>query len=119
MATRTTTKNSVSPATTEKAKAAKPAKAVAEAETPKKAPAAKPASSAASAALDAPRAKSSTTQPAAPAKAKPQVSSEQRRQYVAEAAYFIAERRGFVGGTEHQDWLEAEVLIERMLSGNV
>lgn len=36
----------------------------------------------------------------------------QRR--VAEAAYFRAERRGFVGGTPEQDWFEAEEELRRL-----
>ena len=36
-----------------------------------------------------------------------QVNNEQHR-YIAEAAYYRAERRGFVPGFEELDWLEAE-----------
>ena len=36
----------------------------------------------------------------------------QRR--VAEAAYFRAERRGFVGGSPEQDWFEAEDELRRL-----
>jgi hypothetical protein len=32
---------------------------------------------------------------------------------VAEAAYFRAEQRGFVGGSPEQDWFEAEVELRR------
>jgi hypothetical protein len=111
MATRTTSKNSASPAAADKTKPAKPAKAATEA--PKETVAAKEAAGDTAA---APRARSAAKKDAAPAAAAPQVTSEQRRQFVAEAAYFIAERRGFAGGTEHQDWLEAEALIDRMLA---
>ena len=45
------------------------------------------------------------------------VSPEQRYQMIMEAAYFRAETRGFVGGDPAQDWLEAEVEIDRMLQG--
>jgi hypothetical protein len=34
---------------------------------------------------------------------------------IAEAAYFLAERRGFQGGDPLQDWLEAEAAIDRIL----
>lgn len=34
--------------------------------------------------------------------------AEERRAKIAEAAYFRAERRGFVGGDPVEDWLEAE-----------
>lgn len=35
-------------------------------------------------------------------------SSPERRQRIAEAAYYRAERRGFAAGGEDDDWLEAE-----------
>jgi len=44
-----------------------------------------------------------------------QVTPEQRYRMVAEAAYFHAERRGFVGGDPGLDWAEAEAEIERLL----
>lgn len=44
-----------------------------------------------------------------------QVTPEQRYHMVAEAAYFIAERRSFNGGDPAQDWLEAEAEVERIL----
>ena len=34
--------------------------------------------------------------------------SSERRQKIAEAAYYKAERRGFAPGQEERDWLEAE-----------
>lgn len=37
-------------------------------------------------------------------------------QYISEAAYFKAEKRGFVPGHELQDWLEAEKEIKNSLS---
>ena len=81
--------------TTAKAVAAKPKAPVA-----KKAPAAKKA--------------------AAPAVKKAKVASvavphDQRRHYVEMAAYYIAERRGFHGGSELDDWVQAEVEVDRML----
>jgi hypothetical protein len=36
---------------------------------------------------------------------------------IAEAAYYIAERRGFEPGGELDDWLAAESEIERLLAG--
>jgi hypothetical protein len=33
------------------------------------------------------------------------------------AAYSFYERRGFVGGHELQDWLEAEMQVDRQLAG--
>lgn len=44
------------------------------------------------------------------------LSDDQRRRYVAEAAYFIAERRRFVGGSPDDDWLAAEVEIDRLFA---
>ncbi|MEW5943905.1 MAG: DUF2934 domain-containing protein [Pseudomonadota bacterium] len=43
------------------------------------------------------------------------VSPEQRYRMICDAAYFRAERRGFVGGNPAQDWLEAEAEIDLML----
>lgn len=44
------------------------------------------------------------------------VDPDQRRYYVEVAAYYIAERRGFTGGHEAEDWTAAEVEIDQMLS---
>ncbi|WP_031435006.1 DUF2934 domain-containing protein [Methylomarinum vadi] len=38
------------------------------------------------------------------------------RSYIAEAAYYKAEKRGFEPGHELQDWLEAEKEIKECLS---
>jgi len=99
--------------------AAKPiaAKAVA----PAKAPAAKKP-----AAAKAPAKKAATTKAVAPAKkvaapvagqpnAIPILTPDQRRYYVEVAAYYIAERRGFHGGSEMDDWVEAEAVIDRLV----
>ena len=40
---------------------------------------------------------------------------EHRRRMIAKTAYFIAEQRGFVGGSPLDDWLQAEVLVDRLL----
>jgi hypothetical protein len=40
----------------------------------------------------------------------------QRRYYIEVAAYYIAERRGFMGGHDAEDWNAAEVEIDRMLA---
>ncbi|WP_126443991.1 DUF2934 domain-containing protein [Sulfuricystis multivorans] len=45
----------------------------------------------------------------------PELTPEQRRLYVEVAAYYIAERRGFRGGSEMEDWLQAEAEIDRLL----
>jgi len=44
------------------------------------------------------------------------IPDDMRRQWVAEAAYFIAERRGFAEGSPEADWLQAEENIDRMLA---
>lgn len=40
----------------------------------------------------------------------------ERRHMIELEAYLRAERRGFVGGTAEEDWLEAEAEIDRMLA---
>ena len=49
---------------------------------------------------------------AEPQTASTQTAPEQRQQFIAQAAYFIAERRGFAPGNELEDWLQAEAEIE-------
>ena len=48
-----------------------------------------------------------------PASAK--IVPEQRQDLIAQAAYFIAEKRGFAPGSELEDWLQAEAEIEACL----
>ena len=43
------------------------------------------------------------------------VTSSQRQQMIAEAAYFKAQRRGFDGGDSVRDWCEAEAEIDARL----
>jgi hypothetical protein len=43
------------------------------------------------------------------------ITPEQRYKMIAEAAYFRAEKRGFVGGDVAQDWRDAEAEIHRLL----
>ena len=43
------------------------------------------------------------------------VSPEQRRQMIAEAAYYRAQQRGFQLGDPQEDWLAAEAEIDHML----
>ena len=46
------------------------------------------------------------------------VSAELRHQMIAEAAYYLAEKRNFRGGDPVNDWLEAETIIDQaLLSG--
>ncbi|MCX8085354.1 MAG: DUF2934 domain-containing protein [Rhodocyclaceae bacterium] len=69
--------------------------------------------------------KASGEKPAAKAKQAPAkapavtLTPEQRRCYVEVAAYYIAERRGFHGGSELDDWLQAEAEIDRLLQEGV
>lgn len=49
---------------------------------------------------------------AEPQTASAKTAPEQRQQLIAQAAYFIAERRGFAPGNELEDWLQAEAEIE-------
>lgn len=43
------------------------------------------------------------------------ITPEQRYRMIEEAAYFRAEKRGFVGGDVAEDWIQAEAEIDRML----
>jgi hypothetical protein len=43
------------------------------------------------------------------------VSPEERWRMVAEAAYYIAQRRGFVGGDALADWVAAEAEVDAKL----
>lgn len=43
------------------------------------------------------------------------VSPEERQRMIRDAAYYRAERRGFMGGDPHQDWVDAEYEIDQML----
>lgn len=43
------------------------------------------------------------------------VDVDTRRRLIAECAYLLAERRGFVGGNPEQDWLQAEMEIDQLL----
>lgn len=47
--------------------------------------------------------------------AKTLLSDEQRYQMVAEAAYYNAEKRGFMAGSDIQDWLDAEKKVNASL----
>jgi hypothetical protein len=46
------------------------------------------------------------------------VSHEVRRAMIAEAAYLRAEERGFVSGSELEDWLLAEREVDALLSAH-
>lgn len=44
------------------------------------------------------------------------LSDAERRNYVEVAAYYIAQRRGFRGGSELEDWIQAESEVDRLLN---
>lgn len=44
------------------------------------------------------------------------VAGEDRYRMIAEAAYFRAQRRGFVSGSELDDWLAAEIEVDELLA---
>ncbi len=43
------------------------------------------------------------------------IDQDYRRRMIAEASYYIAERHGFVNNSPVDDWLEAEVLVDRLI----
>lgn len=45
-----------------------------------------------------------------------QIPEEERQRLIEVAAYYIAERRGFVGGSHEADWLEAEQQVNAMIA---
>ena len=50
-----------------------------------------------------------------PDTSKRQVTSREREQMIATAAYLRAEKRGFIPGYEQEDWLQAEAEVDRKL----
>lgn len=66
-----------------------------------------------SAAKKAPAAKTKLKVSTAP---KPLLSTDQRNHYVAVAAFYIAERRGFTLGNPTEDWLAAEAEVDRLIA---
>lgn len=44
------------------------------------------------------------------------MTADARRAMIAEAAYYIAEQRGFISGGEIEDWLLAEKQVDAALS---
>ena len=67
--------------------------------------------------------KTATVEPKAPSAKKPAAkkttapaSPQQRYHMISTAAYYLAERRGFAGGYEMQDWISAELGIDAKLN---
>jgi hypothetical protein len=52
-----------------------------------------------------------------PSAALQEITEERRRAIIAEAAYYMAERRGFEAGHELEDWLLAERQLEVAIRG--
>ena len=46
---------------------------------------------------------------------KPVITSEERTRMIAEAAYYLAEKRGFAPGHEESDWLLASQQVDQMI----
>lgn len=46
---------------------------------------------------------------------KPVITSEERHRMISEAAYYLAEKRGFVPGHEESDWLQASKEVDSMI----
>jgi hypothetical protein len=63
----------------------------------------------------APARRKTTAKKTAPAGMLLPVSHEERWRMVAEAAYYIAQRRGFVGGDANADWAAAEAEVDAKL----
>ena len=60
--------------------------------------------------------KSGSAKSAAAADSKPALNAEQRNHYVEVAAFYIAERRGFVPGNPGDDWCAAELEVDRLIA---
>lgn len=113
------TKSSAKSAPVKSAAPAKPATTVKAKAPPRKTgkvePAAKPLVVKAPVKKAAPKA--GAAKPVAARAKKPRtVPPEQRRNYIEMAAYYIAERRGFVPGNPLEDWVQAEAEIDRLLA---
>lgn len=67
------------------------------------------------AARKTPAKRKTTAKKVAPAGMLLPVSHEERWRMVAEAAYYIAQRRGFVGGDPNADWAAAEAEVDALL----
>jgi len=52
-----------------------------------------------------------------PSRSGPVLSEQERERFVAQAAYYRAEKRGFAPGFELQDWVEAEAEVLRLIGG--
>jgi hypothetical protein len=66
------------------------------------------------------RTKTRTTEPQASfgAHARAEVSADEVRKLIAEAAYYRAKKRGFTPGHEVEDWVQAEAEVLRRIGAN-
>lgn len=46
----------------------------------------------------------------------PDINPEERYRMIAVAAYYRAEKRGFIGGDPSQDWVEAEAEVNQLIN---
>lgn len=53
---------------------------------------------------------------AKPTTAKSAVSPAERMKMIAEAAYYLAQKRGFSGGNELSDWVAAEKQVDALVA---
>ncbi len=54
--------------------------------------------------------------PAKPVASKPALTPAERMKMIAEAAYYLAEKRGFKGGNELADWTVAEKQVDALIT---
>ena len=94
----------------------------------KKTAAAKPAAKAAPTKAAKPKTKPSVAKTVAPAKGRgakapsaktakgnARITPEQRYRMICDAAYYRAERRGFIGGSPSDDWIAAEAEVDELI----
>ena len=65
-----------------------------------------------------PRTRTTKAQPSFGANARAEVSAEEVRKLIAEAAYYRAKQRGFTPGHEEEDWIQAEAEVLRRIGAD-
>lgn len=80
--------------------------------------AAKSSAAAPATAKTAPARSTVASKPAAKQPAAKVISSEERHRLIAEAAYLLAEKRGFQGGSPEQDWFDAAAQVDQVIMGS-
>jgi Protein of unknown function (DUF2934) len=78
--------------------------------------ASKPAATMAETKSEAPTKPAADKPAAKPAAAKPLPSPAERMKMIAEAAYYLAQKRGFTGGNDVTDWVAAEKQVDALLT---